>query len=128
MTSQAPSNNDDRIDSRDIIARLEELRDRRDDEDNIDPLDDDEAGELRKLEALNIQGEGFKEWPYGLTMIRDNHFADYIREDYPETHEDGPDLNTWPFNCIDWDRAAEETQSDYSEIDFDGVTYWTSSN
>lgn len=31
---------------------------------------------------------------------------------------------TWPCNCIDWDEAAEQLQQDYTEVDFDGVTYW----
>ena len=33
-------------------------------------------------------------------------------------------MSNWPFNCIDWEKAAEELQQDYMSIDFDGVTYW----
>ena len=32
---------------------------------------------------------------------------------------------TWPNNHLDWKAAAEELQLDYTEVDFDGVTYWT---
>jgi hypothetical protein len=121
-----PSNQDNLIDSRDIIARLEDLQARRDDEDRIDPLNDDEAAELVVLEKLNDAGESFREWASGITMIRDSYFAQYIEQDYPELHE-GFDLNVWPFNHIDWDAAADEVMSDdYSEIEFDGVTYYTS--
>lgn len=30
---------------------------------------------------------------------------------------------SWPNNCIDWGRAAEELKVDYFEVDYDGVTY-----
>jgi antirestriction protein len=30
----------------------------------------------------------------------------------------------WPLGCIDWEAAADELKSDYSSIEFDGVTYW----
>lgn len=30
----------------------------------------------------------------------------------------------WPYNCIDWARAARELQMDYSSADLMGETYW----
>lgn len=34
------------------------------------------------------------------------------------------DANRWPFTCIDWDKAAQELQMDYTSVEFDGITYW----
>lgn len=50
-------NSEDIIDSRDIIARIEELSDRDDDEDKSGPLDDDEREELESLRKVADQCE-----------------------------------------------------------------------
>jgi predicted nucleic acid-binding Zn-ribbon protein len=30
----------------------------------------------------------------------------------------------WPFNCIDWERAADELKHDYNTVEFDGEIYY----
>jgi hypothetical protein len=131
--SKAPSNSDDVIDSRDIIARIEELREERDafegDQDsdaNADwSLEDPEAfEELKALEALAEECEGYAaDWRHGEALIRDSYFKTYAQELADDIG--AIDANAgWPNSCIDWDRAARELQLDYSSVDFDGVTYW----
>ena len=113
---------DDVIDVRDIIARVEELRE-------VETPDEDEAAELKTLTAFleDLKGNGGDEqWEgdwYPVTLIRDSHFRDYaeeLAEDIGAINSDA----TWPNNCIDWDRAARELQVDYSSAEFEGVTYW----
>lgn len=135
LSTIVPANTDERIDSRDLIGRMEELQARRDDEDQIDPLDEDEAAELVILEKVNAQGEGFSDWAYGATLIHEDHFADYVKETAVELREGGNqcercgkahkgvDLSEWPYSHIDWDAAADDERFSYSEIDFDGTTY-----
>ena len=115
---------DDIINVRDIIARVEELREERD---SGDPIAS-ELDELETLEALleDLKGNGGDEqWEgnwYPITLIRASYFTTYAQE----LAEDlgAIDSNaTWPNNCIDWDRAARELQVDYSLVDFDGVEY-----
>ena len=78
----------------------------------------EEAEELKKLKALY---DGISR---DSTLIRDSHFREYAEQ------LAGDDLGytegkmRWPYTCIDWEQAAEELQSDYSCVDFDGVTYY----
>ena len=132
----------DIMDSRDIIERIEELRDEvstcphcgegieRDAEicPNCEQKLDLEAElfELEVLEKLSGEAEGYSaDWQYGATLIRDSYFKFYPQE----LAEDIGAINkneSWPNDCIDWDQAARELQMDYTSVDFDGVEYWVS--
>jgi hypothetical protein len=128
----------DMIDVRDIIARVEELREERDQyEDARDPSQapvweqefSDEAEELATLSAVltDLAGCGGDEkfegdW-YPGTLIRDSYFQDYAEQ----LADDIGAINanaSWPNNCIDWERATRELQMDYSSVEIDGETYW----
>lgn len=134
MTNEI-SNSSDTLDVRDIIARVEELREEREAFAESEPsgiqwgeLELEDAAELATLEELldDLCGNGGDElwngdW-YPVTMVRDSYFRDYAKEladDCVFTRG-----NEWPARCIDWDQAARELQMDYSAVEFDGVTYW----
>lgn len=121
------SNSEDVIDSRDVIARIEELKDDQetyDDRDIWAQMYPDEAEELEALEKLAEEGENdAAEWEDGAILVRDSHFETYAEELAEElglTHDD----QRWPYTHIDWAAAANDLKQDYSEIEFDGVTYW----
>lgn len=80
--------------------------------------------ELAALLALQEEAEGYAEdWQYGAQLIRDSYFEDYAQEFAEEIG--AVDRNArWPNDCIDWEKAAEELQMDYTSVEFDGVTYW----
>ena len=84
----------------------------------------DEGQELAKLKAFAEEAEGYaSDWTYGATLIHEDYFEDYARDlaaegDYDMKNEQ------WPYTCIDWAKAAEELQQDYTSVDFDGETYW----
>ncbi len=136
MSTREVSNSEDILDSRDVIKRIEELQSERDDlefmDDEEKPLaerqkefDESEEGEeLKALLALQDEAEGYaSDWRYGETLIRDSYFKEYaeqLAEDIGAINRDA----SWPNNCIDWERAADELQTDYTSVDFDGVTYW----
>lgn len=88
----------------------------------------DGADEWAVLKALCAQGEGCADWSYGETMVHESHFADFA-EDLAKETSDVPSSqwNQWPFNCIDWDHAADQLKQDYTSIDFDGQTYYVRS-
>jgi hypothetical protein len=142
-------NDQDVIDSRDVIERLEELEaialpvyNVETQTDEFDPsIDKDEREEARRelfaLRELIDQAEGYAEdWSYGVVLIRDSYFEEYAQEwasdigayGHPLYMEPGTrpqDMSTrWPFTCIDWEQAARELQDDYTAVNFDGVTYW----
>lgn len=122
--ANAIDNSLDVIDSRDVIARIEELESELCPSDESDGTDNAEREELATLVALADEASGYAaDWQYGETLIRDSYFEDYAQE----LAEDigAIDSNaTWPNNCIDWERATRELQMDYTAVDFDGVTYW----
>lgn len=124
------SNTDDLIDSRDVIARIEELSVLRQPgpvhiSDENDYTDQDSLfAELATLEALAAEGaNSAPDWTHGVALIRDSYFETYAQDfarDIGALKDDG----NWPYGYIDWARAAEALQMDYTSIDFDGVTYW----
>lgn len=107
------SNYDDIIDSRDIIARIEELE---------GTEDADELEELERLKELAAQCEGYGDWQYGETLIRESYFEEYAQQLAEDIGAIDPNAN-WPNNCIDWERAARELKMDYTVVAFDGVSY-----
>ncbi len=138
-----PSNTDDVIDSRDVIARIEELEAELTDahEGESDPPalefsewlnevaeDDahtmqDAATEYQALKALADQCEGYGDWDHGETLIRESYFQDYAMELAEDCGMIPKDL-AWPCTCIDWEQACRELKMDYTEVDFDGVSYF----
>ena len=115
MTARV-SNNEDYLDTRDIIERIEELESR---------TEDDEADELAMLKALieKVRSVSEDTPEDGCQLIRDSYFEEYAEEfaaDIGAINENAQ----WPLNYIDWAAAADQLQMDYSEVDFDGVTYW----
>tara|TARA_Y100000034_G_C6858259_1_gene390308 strand:- start:1079 stop:1438 length:360 start_codon:yes stop_codon:yes gene_type:complete len=119
MTNEI-SNTEDMIDSRDIIARIAELVD---DEDR----DEDETQELEALQALEQEAEDCCEWNDGEALIADHHFEKHAQE----LAEDIGAINgaeSWPLNHIDWEGACRDLKFDYTQVDFDGATYWVRSS
>lgn len=96
-------------------------------DDSVEALDDPADGfnglqELADLKALAEQCEDAPDWLYGATLIRESYFESYAQE----LAEDIGAINSdaqWPTCHIDWKAAAEALKMDYSEVEFDGVTY-----
>jgi hypothetical protein len=142
----------DIIDVRDIIARVEELREEQEDATHDDDgnlraesfadLCPVEAAELSTLEAILSELErngGDVQWEsgasregseategswYPVTLIRDSYFEDYARELAEDIGAISHGVDTWPKNCIDWEEAASQLQNDYSSVEVNGTVYW----
>jgi len=112
------NNTQDVVDSREIIERIAELLE------DTGKLTPDEDHELWLLQVLAVEGkQDAEEWEDGATLIRESYFQEYVME-LAEDIEAIPNFNTWPATCIDWEQAARELQVDYTEIEWNGVTYW----
>ncbi len=119
------SNGDDIIDSREVIARIRELEELQDDEDS--EMEEEDSDELAILLELAEEASGYApDWEYGEALIRDSYFETYARELADDIGAISKDAG-WPMAHIDWEAAAEALQQDYTEIDFDGVSYWVRS-
>jgi len=122
------NNGQDVIDSRDVIEHIETLESEREGATAPTDWDDSENGEeLKALKALAGEASGYAEdWAYGEALIRDSYFETYaqdLAEDIGAINKDA----SWPNDCIDWEKAADQLKQDYTEVDFDGVAYWTRS-
>jgi hypothetical protein len=135
------SNADDIIDSRDIIKRIEELSGAfeaagidpkkliasAEDYDSQGLAEDDPAHdyaeELAILRELESVAQGSGDWGCGETLIRETYFRDYA-EQFASDIGAVDNEAKWPLNHVDWDAAAQELKQDYSEVEFDRVTYY----
>ena len=138
--TNAISNLDDTIDSRDVIARIEELeaewedlRSAMDDHNTdsdayeeanaaLKEFDNSEEGqELIALKALAEQGEDYApDWEYGAQLIHEDYFETAMDEMLEDCGDIPRDLPSYLTITVDYD-ALEQ---DYTELDFDGQTYY----
>ena len=134
------SNSDDILDSRDIIARIEELESIREDlKSEIDDTnaeivearkalkefdESDDGEELTILKKLEEEASGSPDWIYGETLIRDSYFSEYAEELCKDIGDIPKELPWYIANHIDWDGVAREIKADYMSVDFDGIEYW----
>lgn len=139
------------IDTRDLNERMEELQELRDtleavrDErkflgdspsstkKEIDDADlavkeaeldfcETEAAELKELEELESE---VSEWRDGNTLIHESEFVDYCKglcEDCGDVPRNIPH-----YIEINWEAAADNIKSDYSEVTYQGETYYVRS-
>lgn len=112
--ANAISNTDSTIDSRDVIARIEELR-------ALDELEDEEKEELLTLETLAEQGEKYApDWKYGAQLIHEDYFEEAMDELLEDIGDIPRDLPSYLTITVDYDALKQ----DYAAIDFDGQTYY----
>ena len=111
-------NTEDVIDSREVIERITTLQE-------TEELTEDEQEELANLLKLAEQCEGYGDWRYGETLVRDSYFEEYAQELADDIGAiDLKAAYSWPSSHIDWSAAAEALKQDYVSVDFNGVEYW----
>ena len=140
------SNTQDVIDSRDVIKRIEELEAEKQELEEIlnglvkewgEVEEKEEAAEaliewkdnygeeLEVLKAFAEECEGYAEdWLYGAQLISEDYFTEYCEEFCKDIGDIPQELPWYIANHIDWDAVAGEIKADYTEVDFDGATYY----
>jgi hypothetical protein len=124
---------EDVIDVRDVIARVEELRDEREQSDIPaneygGPKDTwaEERAELATLESLLADLKGYggdEQWEgewYPVSLIRDGYFEQAMDELLEDIGDLPKNLPGYLKITVDYDAL----QMDYSSVELDGETYW----
>ena len=143
--TQEIENSQDVIDSRDVIQRIEELQaEKLDLEETLDDAVksfaeveekeeaaealtewlEDYGDELKTLEDLADEAGSSPDWPHGEALIRESYFTEYCEELCKDIGDIPNELPWYIANHIDWEGVAREIQQDYTQVDFDGVTYF----
>lgn len=132
------------MDSRDLIERRDELKQQILDSFNETfedyPTDDysdilfDEEGiqdwlfdwksEKQEIEAIeSLEDEIISdEWEFGIYFIEEDEFEDYVKESLVEWGHISKDFPWWI--DIDWTSTAENVKQDYTEVEYQGQTYY----
>lgn len=101
--------NEDRIDTRDLQARYDELT-------ALSERDEDETEELAILQLFmdELDDSVFRNEE---TLIAESDFQQYAEDLFNDTFcGDRKQLDNWPFTCIDWEEAANQLEHDYTSI------------
>lgn len=80
----------------------------------------DEIIEISNIESL--EDEIGSEFKHGVELINEDEFENYVKELLEDCGYIPRDFPSWIE--IDWDSTANNVRSDYSEVKFDGVTYF----
>ena len=115
------SNQDETIDSRDVIARIEELQNELEglDSERLSQAEQELAIELQGLVALQEEAEAYApDWNYGSQLIRRSYFQQAMDELIADCYSI-PELPSFMTVTLDYDAL----EMDYTSVDFDGVEY-----
>lgn len=128
-------------DTRDLIEQREELKQQVLDSHNetffdqaVDDYEDIDFEEVTNewkedwLDAIALIGEidvvedtVGDEFEYGVTLIEESEFEEYVEDFLEDCGYIPKDFPSWI--VIDWTETADNVKQDYSELEFDGVTY-----
>jgi hypothetical protein len=87
----------------------------------IDEREPDEEEQVFLDEVKNLSNE-ISEFEDGNMLVLEDSFEDYARQ-LAEDIGAITGSESWPCNCIDWERAANELRHDYSGVAFMGNDY-----
>lgn len=144
------SHTDDVIDSRDVIAAIEELESDRATyaadvekakeaveifnateshealaaaEAALAEWDEENTEDLQSLKEFAAEGEGYSaDWRHGVTCVNEDYWVEYCEE----LVQDIGDLprNIPGYLAIDWQKTAENIKQDYTSIKWEGNTFY----
>ena len=91
-------------------------------EEEIQDWKEDWEDELKQIEEINdIEYKVGREFDYGVTLINEDYFEDFVKQDLEDCGYISKDFPSWIE--IDWNATAENVKQDYSELTFRGTNY-----
>ena len=141
----AISSSDQYIDPRDVVSEADTYRDdieskqediteANDDLDAEDAVDEQveisERIEQLEQELVELEADAetifelersCEDYAHGETLINEEYFTEYAKNMAEDCGSEN--LDNWPYNCIDWDQAAQNLQMDYTTIEWEGESF-----
>ncbi len=108
------------FDSCNIEERINELTTELENETETESSDD--QTELSELIEFRDDVSS-TDWEDCIVFINEDYFENYARELAEDIGAISRDAD-WPTSCIDWGRAAQEVQIDYTSVEFGNTTYY----
>ena len=79
--------------------------------------------ELEELQDFNDEFEGYcPDWQYGVAIIRESYIDVYLKDELEDCRYIPKDFPDWIE--IDWDATFDNMKADWTEGEFDGITYY----
>ena len=106
---------------------MSDILDSRDLLDELKTLDEEDSYDKERIEMIDDLKEevGKDNFEMGVTFIRENYWVQYCEDlAYDCGYMDRQDDNNPLHYHIDWQGWADAVEMDYSQIDFDGNTYY----
>lgn len=82
----------------------------------------DEIVEITDIEKIEDEVSS-SEWDYGITFIPEDEFEAYCEELVKDIGDLPKNLPSYIANNIDWEGVADDLRVDYSEVEYQEVTY-----
>lgn len=90
-------------------------------EDFLLELDSSDGERIKEIRNLKEEIYGWKD---GVTFVKDSYFEEFARDEAENIGAFNARENSWPYSCIDWEKAADQLKDNYSSVEFDGLMYW----
>jgi Rad3-related DNA helicase len=111
--------NQDLEDYLEIDSFLEDFEYETDDQNGFLEYWEDELNEIQEINDL--EDEVGSEWEYGVTLIDEDDFVDFVEQDLEDCGYISKDFPVWIE--IDWEATANNVRRDYQEVEFRGTNY-----
>lgn len=116
---------DQYLDPRDVEEQIEELAagiEEFNDQDDVTDEDRDARDEAQELldALIELRDDAAYAFSNQETLIHEDYFTDAMRE----LVEDCYSITAPDFLVIDWEATADNLRVDYSEVEFQGTTYY----
>ena len=92
-------------------------------EEEIESWKQDWQEEIDQITCIDeVEDEIGSEFDFGVTLIPEDDFTDYVKDLLKGCGYISDDLPTWIE--IDWEATAKNVKQDYSELEYEGETYF----
>ena len=92
-------------------------------EEEIQSWKEDWEDELKEIEEIDkIEDELGSEFDYGVTLVHEDYFEEYTEELLIDCGYISKDFPSWIE--IDWEATANNVKQDYTEVEYQGETYY----